>query len=659
METKNARTQSASISGLIADFNKQMEALSIQSPTEEFNRSYRESMHPPVRRTSSGSSHRKQQVTAVSQGKQSNSQLLLKPEPMSIEKVVSPVIEHTLQQQQLLLQQQQALIELQKDQQQIQKALQDQLKLQTLQTQMQIEQQNKAQAPPSRKKVDVTTTGTSMSIPSTPKVESRDWHADRRSNREVRSPERRDQRESGNRSTREERERHEENWSRRPDHKDRGLEQRVTRRVREDSRSPERIRDRTPERRSDRPVSKKDRRRLPQPTVEEMQGAVDAISSHSLPTLTRGTRDTSPNLRKSRSPSGAMTLRHQSAVVSSLPSVAAGSTAASNIAVLDARSLSPGLLIASYPVQVVSPVGRTYSPPISSQSFHVSSLPQVTLQPDSGSDTGSDLWKKSRRLPVAPADETSELNSRKLVSDRLAKFNSSLKPILRPSSSLDSSPARKAMTRPTSCVPRVSSPRSALDDIATILNSSSRMSAVPPLTTTLKAGKSSSGSLLDQMSRSPHRGPVLEVPGSRENSPSFFRTSPKYSYTTLKDQLKHELKMAVGERRSVLDHRDSHRKSENDLRALFDLYSDVPDVLLPSSGVSLGHRRNASDSALLNYSPTPEFLPHDYYASHDYDHPDSFLDHDLHTHPITGRSELDYRISDLPDHSLMMDYDGE
>lgn len=254
--------------------------------------------------------------------------------------------------------------------------------------------------------------------------------------------------------------------------------------------------------------------------------------------------------------------------------------------------------------------------------------------------------------------------SRKLVSERLFKYSNSIgntKPALRPSSSLDSAPTHFTSNRPTSCIPGRSSPHSALSDIANIMNSSTGVTVAPPLTTTLKAGKSSSGSLLDQLSRSPNRGHVLEVPGSRDQSPSFLRTSPNYGYRTLKDQLKQELKTAVGERRSVLESRDMYRKSENDLRALFDLYSETPDALLPSSDMIRGHRRNASDSALLQFSPTPEYLPPGYYKSHGYDRLTGYLDTDILTRPIP--LETDYRSPVLADRlmgpSLIGDYDGK
>lgn len=274
------------------------------------------------------------------------------------------------------------------------------------------------------------------------------------------------------------------------------------------------------------------------------------------------------------------------------------------------------------------------------------------------SDSASELWKKNRRLPLAPAEESINI-SKMLAAEKLSKYNfaGESKSILRPSSSLDSATAHLTAARSASCLPGRSSPHSALSDIANIMNSSTGITPAPPLTTILKAGKATAGSLLDQLSRSPNRGPVLEVPGSRENSPSFLRTSPYYGYKSLKDQLKQELKSAVGERRSVLDGRNMQRRSENDLRALFDLYSDVPDTSFAGQMVR-GHRRNASDSALLQFSPTPDYLPPGCYKSHGYEQLASYLDADLATRPLMS----DYRSSALIDSlspGLLNEYDGE
>jgi hypothetical protein len=186
---------------------------------------------------------------------------------------------------------------------------------------------------------------------------------------------------------------------------------------------------------------------------------------------------------------------------------------------------------------------------------------------------------------------------------------------LRPSSSLDSATANFAHSslglRPTSGLADRLSPYTGVSDIANIINASSTSPLAPPLTTNLRAGKATTGTLLDQMtSRSP--GPVLPVPGSTNlrdsNSPT--------PYRTLKDQLKQELRTAVEGRRAYLDNRDIYPKSEGDLHALFDIYNNVPDILLPSQ-FSRSHRRNVSDSAL--FSPIHEDLPPGYYKSHGFD----------------------------------------
>ena len=246
------------------------------------------------------------------------------------------------------------------------------------------------------------------------------------------------------------------------------------------------------------------------------------------------------------------------------------------------------------------------------------------------------------------------------MTERLSKYSNMSKPLLRPTSSLDSAPTHYSTNRPTSCLPTWhSSSHSALGDVAAILNTSTGYLPAPPLSTTLQAGKSSSGSLMDQLSLSPNRGPILDVPGSRETSP-YLKTSPGLSYMTLKDQLKHELKAAVGERRSLLDSRDYSRKSENDVRALFDLYSDVPDVLPHGSSLSRRqHRRNASDSALLHFSPTPELLPSDYYTSDDYD-ASAIFDSDLLSRTVLpeSRSALRFGLTDHLAPTLLSGYGG-
>lgn len=468
------RASSGTISGMIADFNKQMQALNEEEAlSQRFNQvAHGRKLSPK---------HAKY-PSSITQN------IPLKPDIVGLEKVVSPVIERSLLQQQLLLQQQQALIELQKDQQEIQKSLQEQLKLQTLQTQMQIEQQNKTQAaaapqpqPPPQPTVirkEVVSTGTSISIPSTPKTESRDWRSDSREQRternRVRSPDRlRDRRDHDRRdhdrrrevdsrreidSRRDERgHEHDSKYRRSPrrDEDDRTSTHRAREyREHDRDRTPEYVRDRTPERRERSPeytrprppyndrrpqhpqqqqqqqqqpyyqrplrdevpersrtttsgivtgglVGKKDRRRLPQPTVEEIQGAVDAISgntlSNSLPSLGyRGASSLSAShgiLRTSSPPtlgmrpvtSTGLSISISSALQgtstsplktqpasSTVPVIAStGSSVLPSVAVIaDHRSLSPGLLIASYPVQVVSPSLRAFSPPVRTLHLH-------------------------------------------------------------------------------------------------------------------------------------------------------------------------------------------------------------------------------------------------------------------------------------------------
>lgn len=235
--------------------------------------------------------------------------------------------------------------------------------------------------------------------------------------------------------------------------------------------------------------------------------------------------------------------------------------------------------------------------------------------------------KKARRLPLAPAQEIpfTTADASKRLAEEKNKFSSSLTSThaaLRPSSSLDS--ATSNLFRTTSGLADRISPYAGLSDVANILNAPSSLSVAPPLSTTLQAGKATTGSLLDQIIKSPSRGPggILPVPGAREGSTSPYLTSLK----SLKDQLKHELKSSVLEnsRRAALFDSHLYPRSESDLQALFDIYN-VPDVLVPSSSTfSRMHRRNASDSAL--FSPIQEDVPPGYYRSHGYDR---FLDRDL------------------------------
>ena len=438
------RATSGTISGMIADFNKQMEALSVTSPTEE--------MYPsPQQRSSTGHLSSARSSAQSKRGDQhkyntSSSSLRLTPSNSGIEKAVSPVIEQTLHQQQLLLHQQQQLIELQRDQQEIQKALQDQLKLQTLQTQMQLEQQNKSQTTVPAAKKEVMTIGTSMSMPGTPKLEQYDPKSDfrDRQNNDSRSsgqrrrvspdgrysrdsfespdrkapmedgrgPVRRDDRREPRRderldSRREERrdDRRDDRREDRRDHRDERRDDRREERM-DDRRSyedPGRRRPRSPEyrdrdrdkdfspdnssrfdrrqeytsRNDQRGSNKKDRRRLPQPTVEEMKGAVEAITSNSV--MSRSApfpRSTSPVLLNKAQLTSIRSLINermvnlqqpqQTIIPGSSPNIlGSGSGMLGSSSLVDHRAVSPGLLITSYPLQVVSPLAggfRSQSP---------------------------------------------------------------------------------------------------------------------------------------------------------------------------------------------------------------------------------------------------------------------------------------------------------
>ena len=138
----------------------------------------------------------------------------------------------------------------------------------------------------------------------------------------------------------------------------------------------------SPERRDNRYQSKKDRRRLPQPTVEEMQEAASLLPRTSPPStspyrklnqgtsgvsLTTALRTTKPSCQLPTVPANVAPVLPQSSIISA-SSLVSQQPQPTAIAVFDQRSMSPGFLIASYPVQVVSPGGaftRSYSPPVS------------------------------------------------------------------------------------------------------------------------------------------------------------------------------------------------------------------------------------------------------------------------------------------------------
>lgn len=251
------------------------------------------------------------------------------------------------------------------------------------------------------------------------------------------------------------------------------------------------------------------------------------------------------------------------------------------------------------------------------------------------SDSASEAWKRSRKLPLQPSEEpvtAASIVKKLLLEDRYKTssasnlVSSSIHP-LRAASSLDSathpllSSSLTAARATTGLAGRVS-PYSGLADMTNLINTSLSRST-PPLVTTLRAGKNTSASFLDQL-RSTSRGTLPHsTSGSRSGSP---RHTPSGYYKNMKQQLKDELKSAVEERRMLLELKEREMadlcpSSDSELKALFDLYSDVPDVLLPSAALSSRNRRNILGGDLDLSSPFPpltgEELPPGYYKSHD------------------------------------------
>ncbi|KAI1286698.1 Uncharacterized protein HDE_10739 [Halotydeus destructor] len=504
-----------------------------------------------------------------------------------VAQIVSPVIEQSLQQQHLLLNQQQQLLQLQKEQQVIQRQLQQQLSMQHEQHMEALASAKKDRDQPKQPQIvvkEVHSTGTST----TPARE--------------RAPPMRN------------------------NHRDQSLHH---------------------------GQGKKERRRLPQPTVEEFQGAVQAIAGHSFSATGGATsilgnimpRPVSPILSRSRthntgqhsviSLTNALRSRPSSGgtvLGPSGPTVMASTVNVAPAITMDQASASNLLISGFQPGMVISPLA--FSPAC-----------DVTSLSDSASDSG---WKNKRRLPVVPQDEepvTAALARRQLVRDRCRSTRSTNsspnhRHALRPSSSLDSAttgaPYRSSPPahRPSSGGPL--SPYSSLSDIANLINSSAvALGQLTPFLTSHhqqhhhrqhhEPGKTSTGHLIDQLSRSPSRGINSE---HRDSSMAYSPSSPILPgyMKTLKQQLRDELKTAVHERSRLLGVRerdkDLYRKSESDLDALFDLYSNVPDVVLPTrsdrtSTTSRPHSRYGSDSKLgHSYSPMDD-IPPGYYKSYE------------------------------------------
>lgn len=246
--------------------------------------------------------------------------------------------------------------------------------------------------------------------------------------------------------------------------------------------------------------------------------------------------------------------------------------------------------------------------------------------------TSEAAWRNKRRLPVVPNEEpvTAGLVRRHLVRERFSKQSTSpSRPLLRPSSSLDSATEHYRSVSPvhraTSGLGGRLSPYSSLSDIVNMINSAAGMGrSNSPTYAIATPGKSSTGLLIDQLNRSPSRGQTIAGIG-RDSTHSGSPTPPILPgyMKTIKQQLKDELRTVVEERRRLLDLRDHdkdfYRRSESDLNALFDLYSSVPDVVLPTTERP-GHRRTRrynSDPRLVQYSPINEEIPPGYFKSYE------------------------------------------
>ncbi|RWS04370.1 mucin-17-like protein, partial [Dinothrombium tinctorium] len=235
------------------------------------------------------------------------------------------------------------------------------------------------------------------------------------------------------------------------------------------------------------------------------------------------------------------------------------------------------------------------------------------------SDTQSETsaWRKSRRLPSVPLDEepiTAAFASR-FIKEKFGKSATSTNlaskagPHLRPSSSLDSSPYLALPSGGYTTGPV--SPYSSLSDVANVINST--VAALGKMTPTMPLTVHSSP-----------KNVVTATALGRSPTPPVLPTYIK----SLKQQLKDELKTVVQERKRLLDLRERdkkfYRRSETDLQALFDLYSNVPEVSLADkrgilSRKKYSHRRNASDSKLAQFSPITEDIPPGMFKSYEYE----------------------------------------
>jgi len=519
---------------MLADFNKQIEALNTTSQNEEMfkkmnrprsasqgqltatqqsqslhkssHQTYPSSSsknqthsnqktyyHPPQMNSIQQHKHQHSNVTAkvsssdASQSPSQPSQQLQVSLPASAQQLdVSPVMEQTLQQQQLLIQQQQQMIILQKEQNKLHQQLQEQLQKSQQSSQM----ANSGQASKS--------SGESASVPGTP--------------------------------------------------------------------------------------SKKDRRRLPQPTVEEIQGAVQAIVNFSHRDASSPQAIGSPTLARKTATGTIPLARPRSSASTILPFL-------SNLPfLLDYRTLS------SY---------------INS----LQALPNLDHKGGEILETQSETDSKSKRcLPSVPLNEepvTAAIANRKLFREKLGRSVTSLNPsnkmltTLRPSSSLDSYHSLVSFPKTFGPTENIST-YSSLSDIANMINASAAALNLKPsslvtattTTTTTSTTTSNTTTSLAQKSL-----PNTSLLNSSSQDSSLF--SPRSYYSkVIKQQLpKDELKTTAEERRLLeLKERDRSflTRSDTDTNSLINLYTHKRSSSLSPSRPALYNRRNFSDSKLVS-----------------------------------------------------------
>ncbi|CAG2119067.1 unnamed protein product, partial [Medioppia subpectinata] len=324
-------------------------------------------------------------------------------------------------------------------------------------------------------------------------------------------------------------------------------------------------------------------RRLPHPTTEEMQTAVQTLAAahsgsqqhRSVPTVPQQSMPM-PVVSTQRSVSPIMPRKTQSSVISS-QTILNPSTRRTNLSTATVPTSAITTLVSSAIMPSTSIYDRiSQSPYALGQSVVRSHTPVTTGGDfsDSQSDASGDKGKR-RKLPSVPFDEepiSPVMATRKLIKDRLAgrpaisstSIASKRIPPLRSSSSLDGTVmGLTAGYRPQS-------PFSSTSDITQFLASTYGQSVF----------KSSIGNI-----RSPARSPI--PPGENQISRQLHTSHSVSSLTSptrfpsymknLKQQLWEELKTATEEKHRLMNLRDRdkdfYRRSETDLQDLFDVYS--------------------------------------------------------------------------------------